>query len=200
LQVLVRTARESDAQGIAHAFVDSMLSAYRDLGPASLSAYRDLGPASLLQFSYEDSERNWRRSIHDIQVDAENNNSKECIYVAEHTDGQTVEIVGVAMGGPERTAHPDYQGEVYVLGLLPAYQRHGLGRTLVRAVAEHLYNYHMSGLLIRVLSANQAARKFYEALGGELVFHEEIEEEGVVLDQVGYGWAGVNSLIDGLGR
>ena len=189
MQILVRTARESDAQGIAHAFVDSML-----------SAYRDLGPASLLQFSYEDSERNWRRSIHDIQVDAENDNSKECIYVAEHTHGQTVEIVGVAMGGPERTAHPDYQGEVYVLALLPAYQRQGLGRLLVRTVAEQLHSYHMNGLMIRVLSANQAARKFYEAMGGELVLHEEIEEEGVVLDQVGYGWADVSSLILSRGR
>ena len=122
-------------------------------------------------------------------------NNKECIYVAERTDGQMVEIIGVAMGGPERTADPDYQGEIYVLALSPAYQRQGLGRMLVRTVAEQLYSYHMNGLLIRVLSANQAARKFYEALGGELVLHEEIEEEGVVLDQVGYGWADVNSLI-----
>ena len=53
----------------------------------------------------------------------------------------------------------------------------------------------MNGLLIRVLSANQAARNFYEALGGELVIHEVIEEEGVVLDQVGYDWAAVNSLL-----
>jgi ribosomal protein S18 acetylase RimI-like enzyme len=184
LQVLVRPAKEEDARGIARAFVDTFL-----------SAYRDLGPASLLQFSYEDSERNWRRSIHDIQVDAENENSKECIYIAERTHERTVEIVGVAMGGPERTAHPDYQGEVYVVALLPAYQRQGLGRILVRAVAEQLYSYHMNGLLIRVLSDNQAARNFYGALGGELVLHEVIEEEGVVLDQVGYGWADVNSLI-----
>lgn len=186
--MLVRTAKENDARGIAHAFVDTFL-----------SAYRDLGPASLLQFSYEDSERNWRRSIHDIQLAAKNDNSKECIYVAEHTHGQTMEIVGVAMGGPERTTHPNYQGEVYVLALLPAYQRQGLGRILVRTVAEQLYGYGLNGLLIRVLSANQAARKFYEALGGELVLHEVIEEEGVVLDQVGYGWANVSSLILSLG-
>ena len=184
LQVLVRPAKEDDARGIARAFVDTFL-----------SAYRDLGPASLLQFSYEDSERNWRRSIHDIQVNADSENSKECIYVAERTHGRTVEIVGVAMGGPERTANPDYQGEVYVLALLPAYQRQGLGRILVRTVAEQLHGYHMNGLLIRVLSANQAARNFYEALGGELVIHEVIEEEGVVLDQVGYDWAAVNSLL-----
>jgi hypothetical protein len=46
----------------------------------------------------------------------------------------------------------------------------------------------MDSLLIRVLKANTRARCFYEALGGQLVLEEQIEDEGALLDQVAYGW------------
>ena len=153
--------------------------------------HRDHVPAaSLLDFSYEESERNWARSLSEIQA-AGQAASRECIYVAEDPGGQ---VVGLAMGGPERTGHPLYTGEIYVLYLLPAFQRQGLGRRLVRAVAHHLASHHMRGLLIRVLRANAPARAFYESLGGQLVLQEQIEEDGVVLDQVAYGWPDLNDL------
>ena len=43
----------------------------------------------------------------------------------------------------------------------------------------------MDSLLIRVLKANTPARRFYEALGGQLVLEEQIEDRGAVLDAGG---------------
>ncbi|GHO49748.1 hypothetical protein KSX_79110 [Ktedonospora formicarum] len=55
----------------------------------------------------------------------------------------------------------------------------------------------MHTLLIRVLKVNTPARRFYEALGGHLVpdVEEQLDEGGVVLVQVAYGWRDVNVLL-----
>jgi hypothetical protein len=52
----------------------------------------------------------------------------------------------------------------------------------------------MESLWIRVLKVNTAARGFYEALGGRLLFEEQIEDEGVMLDQVVYEWPDIRAL------
>ena len=117
---------------------------------------------------------------------------EEYIYVAENDAG---DIIGVAMGGPERSNHPLYTGEIYFLYLLPAYHRQGIGRQLTISVVERLVEHGMDSLLIRVLKANAPARRFYEALGGQLVLEEQIEDQGAVLDQVAYGWRDVSVLL-----
>jgi ribosomal protein S18 acetylase RimI-like enzyme len=119
---------------------------------------------------------------------------QEYIYVAENVEGL---LVGVAMGGPERSHHPLYMGEIYFLYLLPEYQRQGIGRQLVISVVERLVEQEMDSLLIRVLKANAPARRFYEALGGQLVpdVEEEFEDRGAVLVRVAYGWREVGELL-----
>lgn len=93
-------------------------------------------------------------------------------------------LVGVAGGGPERTGHPRYADEVTVLVVLPGYQRQGIGRRLVATVVTHLVGHGLSSFLIRVVTPNAPARRFYEALGGHLVpeVQEQIEEDGTVLE------------------
>src|SRR5690242_8988579 len=172
-------AQERDAPALARVIVDSYRSAHRDHIPAAL----------LEQFTYAESERNWRRTLGEIAAAAD---SLERIYVAEDPGGQ---VVGVAMGGPERNDHPRYHGEVYILYLLPAVQRQGLGRRLMAAVAGHLLAHEMPSLLVRVLRDNAPARRFYEALGGQLVLEEQIEEDGFVLEQVAYGWSDAGVLL-----
>ena len=50
-------------------------------------------------------------------------------------------------------------------------------------------------MLIRVLKENVPARRFYEALGGQLVLEEQFEDRGAVLVRVGYGWKEVSELL-----
>jgi ribosomal protein S18 acetylase RimI-like enzyme len=165
---------------MAHVLIESTRSAFRDFIPLE----------SLLTFTEEDSARNWARTLREIGA---TDQSTEFIYVAETGAG---EVVGLAMGGPERTGHPLYAGEVRVLVVLPAYQRQGVGRRLVETVAGRLAQQGMASLLIRVVTPNAAARRFYEALGGQLVpdVHEQVDEDGTVLEQIAYGWADIGSL------
>jgi ribosomal protein S18 acetylase RimI-like enzyme len=175
----VREARESDAEAMGQVLIESRRWAHRDHIPAE----------SLMRFTAEESARNWARTLRQL---AETPNSDSCIFVGETADGQ---VVGVAMAGPERTKHPTYPGEVYILYILPEYHRQGLGRRLLQAMVAHLIGHGMPAFLIRVLKANMPARRFYEALGGRLVLEEQIEEDGAVLDQAAYGWSDAGSLL-----
>jgi ribosomal protein S18 acetylase RimI-like enzyme len=175
----IREAQLNDAAAMARVIVDSYRSAHRDHIPEE----------SLMMFTYEESERNWARTLHKL---GESTERRECIYVAED---DTRSLIGVAMGGPERSNHPLYTGEVYVLYLLSQYHRQGIGRQLTGQVVRRLVEWEMHSLIIRVLKANAPARRFYEALGGQLVLEEQIEENGAVLEQVAYGWEDVSDLL-----
>src|SRR5215472_1081069 len=102
-EMSIREAELRDAAAMARVSVDSYRAAHRDQIPGE----------SLMRFTYEESERNWARTIREFSASAER---EEYIYVAEHDTG---EIIGVAMGGPERSHHLLYTGEIYFLYLLP---------------------------------------------------------------------------------
>jgi ribosomal protein S18 acetylase RimI-like enzyme len=175
----IREARLRDAPAMARASVDSYRAAHRDQIPEE----------RLMQFTYDESERNWARTLRDLERPDRHTRS---IFVAEDDESH---LFGVAMGGPERSNHPLYRGELYFLYLLPAYHRQGVGRQLTIRVVERLVEEGMTSLLIRVLKANAPARRFYEALGGHLVLEEQQEEGGAILEQVGYGWEDVDQLL-----
>lgn len=175
----IREAELGDAAAMARVIVNSYRRAHRDQIPEE----------SLMQFTYEESERNWARTLRELSASAKREKS---IFVAENEAGS---LIGVAMGGPERSNHPHYTGEIYVLYLLPSYQRQGIGRQLTISVAERLVEQGFHSLLIRVLKTNAPACRFYEALGGHLVLEEPFEERGAALVRVGYGWKDVSELL-----
>jgi ribosomal protein S18 acetylase RimI-like enzyme len=176
----IREARLGDEAAMARVSVDSYRAAHRDHIPEK----------SLMGYTYEESERNWARALRELSQADER---EEYIYVAENHAGN---IIGVAMGGPEGSNHPLYSGAIYFLYLLPAYHRRGIGRQLTISVVKRLVAHRMDSLLIRVLKANTPARRFYEALGGQLVLEEQVEDRGAVLDQVAYGWRDVRVLLN----
>jgi GNAT superfamily N-acetyltransferase len=109
--------------------------------------------------------------------------------VAEQ-DGQ---IVGFVSGGPERSGDSLYSGEVYAIYILPAHQRKGIGRLLIREAVQALLAQGFSNMLIWVLSDNPS-RTFYEALGGEFVREQPIQIGAQTLTEAAYGWIGITPL------
>jgi len=175
--IRIREARQDDAHGMAHAFVTSWRTSHRGHVPDHV----------LLSRAYESSERGWNRWF---AIRAAGGNERECLYVAEdHED-----IVGVGLGGPAHAPGAYPIADVHLLYVLPDYQGQGIGRRLVAALARHLVQEGMESLWIRVLKVNTPARGFYEALGGRLLFEEQIEDEGVTLDLVAYEWPDIRAL------
>ena len=96
-------------------------------------------------------------------------------------------LVLTASGGPLREAIASYDGELYVLYVLKAYQGMGYGRRLVAQVARTLYSVGYRSMIIWVLIDNPACR-FYERLGGKCIAEKVVEIGGIPLTDVAYAW------------
>jgi ribosomal protein S18 acetylase RimI-like enzyme len=168
----IREANIDDAAVIARIHVDSWRTTYVGIVPAEY----------LASLSYERREQIWRESLAD-------RGRADFTLVAESAQG---EVVGFATGGPERSGNPDYRGELYAIYLNVASQRRGIGGRLFDAVVERLLSLSYDSLVVWVLADNPA-RRFYEALGGKVVFEKRIEIGGASLVEVAYGWKELNN-------
>ena len=87
------------------------------------------------------------------------------------------------------------QGEISALYVLPAWQRRGVGVTLVKAGARVLAAGGMTQLAIWVLQENALARDFYAHIGGELGEARRSGSLGLDLTEVCYRWSDVAPLL-----
>jgi GNAT superfamily N-acetyltransferase len=170
----IRDATPEDAEGIARVHVDTWRATYRGLVP----------DVRLDGMAYGSVAERWRART------AEREAAGWFYIVAEAESG----VVGFATGGPERTGHPDYIGEIGGLYILPDWQRKGTGRRLVAASVRRLLDAGLPSLLIWVLRDNPS-RGFYERLGGALVGEQPIDIGGAVLVEVAYGWRDARALL-----
>ncbi len=179
--MIIRTASEQDAQAMGQVMVTTYLTAHRYQVPDNAWAKRaeEWTPAV--------SAQGWARTLREI---AAGERPQDCIYVA--VDGG--ELVGLAMGGlADAQAHP-HTGAVYALYISMHNQGQGLGRRLVQAVAADLAQKGMIALQIGCLATNAPARGFYEAIGGRLAGERPFDEDGVLLPEVVYAWADIQTL------
>ncbi|MEU5876542.1 mycothiol synthase [Spirillospora sp. NPDC047279] len=86
----------------------------------------------------------------------------EGFFLAEGTQG---ERNGKVLGFHWTKIHPDGLGEVYVVGVDPAAQGLGLGRTLTLRGLRHLRERGVPTILLYVDESNVAAVRMYESLG-----------------------------------
>jgi hypothetical protein len=163
----IRRATIDDAEAIERIRVETWRATYRGLLPDGL--------IDQLQSNVERRRERLRSP-----------SPSEINFVAE----EGADVVGYALAGPERTHDPEYAGEVYAIYVLPAAQRRGHGRALIRECARELAVRGMPALLIWVLRENTIGRGFYDRMGGKPVREKPLEEfpgadEHV---EVGYGW------------
>lgn len=169
----IRQARVTDSGSLARVQVDSYRTAYAELLPE----------AYIARFSYEEQEEDWHALI-----------------LAEGPDGlfvgetETGEIVGYALG---RLTSPDapYASELVALHVRQPYQRQGIGRQLLAALADQLSQQGARSLMLWVL-AHSPARAFYERLGGRQFDekHWRIDEFDLDVTEVAYGWSDIQEL------
>ena len=172
--MIVREAIDRDISAIARVHVDTWRTTYRGIVPDEV----------LENLSYEKRENLWLQVLNNAPKDG------GFTYVAEDKLGQ---IVGFANGGVERTGDRAYQGELNAIYILESHQQKGIGRKLVRVVAERLGQMEINSMLVWVLADNPACQ-FYEMLGGRKVHKKEIERGGNKLIEIAYGWANLSNL------
>jgi|SRR5690606_16724216 len=176
MAIVIRPARPDDAVAIARVQVATWNTTYRGLVP---DEYLD-------NMEEEPRARHWR-DVTSRNAEAAGN---RFVIVAEDTGRG---VVGFAAAGPERRGDPHFRGELEAIYILIDYQRQGIGRQLVREVAQRLLQRGFNTMLVWVLAENPF-RGFYEALGGRLVRSEPITIGGKTLDMWAYGWDDIRHL------
>lgn len=106
------------------------------------------------------------------------------MYVAEVPERG---IVGFADFGEARENIEAYEGELYAVYLLPEFQRKGVGERLFKLGVEFLKRSGKSSMYLLCLRVSPY-RSFYEKIGGQIVGSKHIEIEGVIYDELIYGW------------
>jgi ribosomal protein S18 acetylase RimI-like enzyme len=165
----IRTAEAEDAAAIARVHVATWRSAYAGIIP---KAYLD-------GMTEEDRTMTWTRLLR------RGGGTAHMTLVSEDHD-QT--IVGFVSGGPLRHHDTRYQAEISSLYVQRSHHRENHGRRLFLAAANRLATQGLNGLFVWVLADNPA-RGFYEALGGECVAETTRLFAGKKLREVGYGWS-----------
>ena len=171
----VREAIEDDIVGVAKVRVDTWRAAYKGIIPDEF----------LESLSHQSVAERWKKAFW------ENKNAAVGAFVAEN---EQQEIVGIAMCGPEQSQDAVYQGEIYVLYVLPQYQNLGIGRRLVAACVQHLMHHLQAKSLLIWVIAENPYRKFYESLGGKPVREKSQEIAGRAIKETGYGWEDISIL------
>jgi ribosomal protein S18 acetylase RimI-like enzyme len=173
--IQIREAQLNDIAGIAKVRVDTWRVAYQGIVPDEF----------LESLSYQSTAEGWQKTFW------ENRSPGVALFVAED---ESKEIVGIAVCGPERSQDPVYQGEIYVLYVLPECQNQGIGHRLVAGCVQHLIHQLTAATMLIWAFAESPYRRFYESLGGRLIREKTKEIGGRMIPEVGYGWEEIHRL------
>lgn len=170
----IRKATASDIDGIAFVHAMSWKTTYKGL----------ISDEFLDAITAEARSKRWIRNF-------ENPNKDEVMYVAEDEAGM---IVGFANGGARR--EPDlYDAELYALYLLKEHQGKGLGKRLIRSVAQNLLEKNYRSFMTWVLVGNPALH-FYHKMGGESVATKEMKIGNEIVEEIMMGWRDIGVVGD----
>jgi GNAT superfamily N-acetyltransferase len=174
-EVIIREAVREDAEGIAWVRIRTWQTAYTGLLPEE--------GLKNLDEDYERMVEVWRQRVGEPESSLE-------MFVAVEGD----EVVGIAGGGRERSGEGLFAGELYLIYILESYQKQGIGRRLMSAVAMALLKRGIRSMVVWVFQ-DSPYRAFYEALGGVYVGEQDREIWGEFYKLAGYGWENLEALI-----
>jgi len=168
--ITIRAARPADLDAVGRVYVDAWRHAYRGVVPPSFLDRMD--PAV--------SAERFKRRLAD---------PRQAFWVA--LEGE--DVVGFASGGPSRLEDFDVDAEIYTLYVSPSWHRRGIGRSLVRQLADWFAEEGHHSVVV-VTFRDNPWRRFYERLGAVVIGEKVFEIDGAVLPGVVYGWPNVADL------
>lgn len=171
MSVWIRKATLQDAPTIAHIHIISWQQTYRGIAPQQ---YLD-------SLNIETRTKEWQSKLE---------KSKSSTFVAV-LDGQ---ICGFIDGGRARKHVQDFDVEFYSVNVHPDTKGRGIGRLLMRGLAEEFCAAGLIKASVWVVASNPS-RRFYERLGGQEIGKSILSIGGFDLDEVGYGWLDLKTLL-----
>lgn len=169
----IRDATLADAPALAALFVE----VWRD-------EYASHLPEAVGSRSLAESETNWRRTLDRAKSES---HDPTVLVAGEGPLGLVVAVLEAA----------EWPGaaEVTLVQVARSSRRCGLGEALMREAADRLRREGAEALIVRVLEVNEAARRFYEALGGKLSpIVRQVDESGVAFAERTYLWPEIGRL------
>lgn len=186
--VRIRPATVADADRIGQINVESWRATYTGIVP----------PRILDGMSAEQRAGYWRQRIEDA--------GERLVLVAEGPPAATRRRAAAVLRGPGRRATtgspidgyvvagpardhdlPPLAGEVYAIYVHPRALRRGFGRALLGAASRELAERGYTPLVLWVITANRAARRFYEAQGWQADgTAQPIDFDGTPVEEVRY--------------
>ncbi len=171
--IRVRNATPRDASPIARVHVETWRDSYAGILPSH----------KLAGMSRRQHVGGWSQSLRTPR--------REIVLVAEDAaDG----ILGFGTAGRARSFSPPYDGEIYMLYVLPGFQDLGIGRALMQGLFERLLTRRFRSGLLWVLADNPA-RFFYQTVGGKLIGRREEPIWGVSVEELAYGWPDLSKAV-----
>lgn len=171
---VLRQAVVSDAESIAYLHAESWRSAYRGI---LSDDYLDNG-------IFLERENYWQETLQAPQPE------RRYVLLAEQ-DKRPTAFVSVFLD-----EEPDYGALLHNLHVLPRLKGQGLGRLLMGEAAQWTIKQNVKQMHLWVFEANIQARKFYEALGGEVVEKRLESVAGNVEREIlRYFWKDVQKLL-----
>jgi ribosomal protein S18 acetylase RimI-like enzyme len=176
LTTLIREATAIDAEAIARVRVRSWQATYRGI----------IDDAYLDAMSIEAGRDRYLRTF-------DSDPAASFTRLTADDDGR---VTGFAMAGASRgRAAAPRAAEIYLIYLMPAVQRQGLGTRLLRSMARGLDRRGMDSLVVWSLARNEPACRFYERLGGRRCGERESPVGTQRLAEVAYRWDALAPLL-----
>jgi len=94
----------------------------------------------------------------------------------------------------------DVDAELSAAYVRREFQRGGVGRRMVAAVADAQREHGARGLIVWVIAGNKGARAFYEGLGATLLVEQPFEWDGMPLVEAGYAFTDLDALLEATAR
>jgi ribosomal protein S18 acetylase RimI-like enzyme len=160
----IRAARAEDARAIAQVQVESWKTTYGEIVPK----------AFLDSLDTEVRAQVWLEQL---------SKGTNILFVAENRSG----IFGFASGGALREAIDGYDGELFAIYLLRAFQRGGAGRRLIQTLAHAMDSDGFQRMAVWVLAQNPAV-SFYKRIGGVQLAAKTIDIGGEQRDELAFGF------------
>jgi GNAT superfamily N-acetyltransferase len=178
MEIFIRPAGPADAEEIARVQAISWRATYAT----------QLSAESLARVETAWDARHWRHGLERVD-------DRAITLVLEAREAGIIGfgVAGRRRGGRDPALHP-YEGEVYLLYLLPRVQGHGLGAKLMTALARVLAARGMKSALVWALATNREAIGFYEHLGGKVLLRARKPFFGEAVEEIALGWGDIASL------